>query len=129
MSASLSASKRDRFIRKLIADTRAGEVEWHPESPNPPESRLSEHYINYLYRTTVAGKTIQLGEVRYPFFLDDEKFVFEERPVLEFCDYYGNIEWRFPSSSDLYELLDVARKEAFDVESAIDKYLESAGQE
>jgi hypothetical protein len=124
MSIQLSAAKRERFIKKLIDDTESERLSWTPTPAAEPASKLSEHYINYIYETKVADKIVRLGEVSFPYFFDEDRYTFDERPVLEFCDIAGNVQWRFPPSHQILELLDTVQKNAFNVEDTIDRFLE-----
>lgn len=106
----LSSNREERFVSKLIQDTKKGELEWTDESNNVLTLPSDERPISKVYTTEIAGKIIRLYEYQIKHYTDEYEYDWVERIKLELIDKDGATLFEFGYDYSLYKLFNAVRK-------------------
>jgi hypothetical protein len=92
------------IIDKLIELTQHNKMIWAGEdavsSMIGPDSRVDIVYVaNYI------GRNIRIYNQHFKYYLDEERYSWDEQMIVEFIDGYGTLMGRLPKTPNAYELL------------------------
>ena len=119
----LAGNKTDRFLDRLIQDTRSGKIVWHRASPPDLPRSGSEEYAGAIYLTTIKSQTFRLCPLRYRNYTDEVSFVWIDTVVLELIDNHDLVVWQFPESPQIPQLLETVQYASSGIEQIIDDVL------
>ncbi|WP_415881725.1 hypothetical protein [Neptuniibacter sp. QD34_54] len=99
-----STRQTAEIIDKLIELTQHNQISWGSQDPVAPmvgpDSRVDMVYVaNYI------GRNIRIYQQHFKYYLDDEKYCWDEQMVVEFIDEYGSLLGKLPKTPNAYELL------------------------
>ena len=75
----LSSNREERFVSKLIQDTKKGELEWKDESNNVLTLPSNERPISKVYTTEIVGKNLRIYEFEIKHYSDEYEWDWVER--------------------------------------------------
>lgn len=92
------------IIDKLIELTQHNQIKWESQVPVPPmvgpDTRVDMAYmVNHL------GRNIRVYHQHFKYYLDEEKYVWDEQMIVEFIDVNGASLGRLPRTPNAWELL------------------------
>jgi len=92
------------IIDKLIELTQHNKIIWESEDPvSPmvgPDSR-----VDLVYVANHIDRNIRIYQQHFKYYLDEEKYVWDEQINIEFIDYNGNSMGALSKTPNAYELL------------------------
>ena len=104
------SSREERFISKLIRDTKKGEIEWTDQSNNMPVLSGNEKVISKVYTCKISGKNLRIYELQVKHYRDEDIWEWDEIVRLELCDDDGVSLYVFGHYYSLYKLFNAIRK-------------------
>lgn len=92
------------IIDKLIELTQHNQISWESQDAVAPmigpDARVDMVYVaNYI------GRNIRIYQQHFKYYIDEEKYVWDEQMVVEFIDNYGSLLGKLPKTPNAYELL------------------------
>ncbi|HNY63368.1 MAG TPA: hypothetical protein PLH70_07485 [Bacteroidales bacterium] len=106
----LSSNREERFVSKLIQDTKKGELEWKDESNNVLTLPSNERPISKVYTTEIVGKNLRIYEFEIKHYSDEYEWDWVERIRLELIDDDGATLFEFDYDYSIYKLFNAVRK-------------------
>ncbi|PPK49815.1 hypothetical protein [Marinobacter persicus] len=99
-----SSRQTAEIIDKLIELTQHNHIVWRSQDPVAPmigpDARVDMVYIvNHL------GRNIRAYNQNFKYYLDEEKYVWDEQIIVEFVDDYGAVLGRLPRTPNAWDLL------------------------
>ena len=119
----INSNREERFISKLIQDTKKKEIEWIDEPNNKLILPSSERPVSKVYRTEINGKNIRIYEYQIKHYTDEFDYEWIERVRLELFDDDGASLLEFSYDFALYKLLNAVRKANTDVDDFMKGFL------
>ncbi len=122
----LSDPKIDRLILQLTRATVKGDITWEVKPAPRVLCTGTDDIVPIYYEGNYKGQTIGLFTRRYQTFSEEyEKFFWKEGIELIFIDDQGRVIWQYSEqSSTLYNLFDVVRDAAANVDEILEGLLE-----
>lgn len=105
-----NSNREERFVSKLIQDTKRGDVEWTDETNNKLVLPSSERAISKVYTTQINGKNFRIYELQEKHYKDEVDWDWVERVRLELFDDDGASLFEFVYDYSLYKLFNAVRK-------------------
>jgi len=119
----LATSKTDRFLNRLIEDTRSDKITWQREQPPDIPRTGTEEYAGAVYLTTIKGQRFRLSPLRYQYHMDENSYIWTDTVALELVDEHDTVVWRFPQSPQIPQLLETVQYASSGIERIIDDVL------
>jgi|GEM_PF-6465259 len=99
-----STRQTAEIIDKLIELTQHNQMSWESRDPVAPmvgpDSRVDMVYVaNYI------GRNIRIYQQHFKYYLDEERYVWDEQMIVEFIDDYDALLGKLPKTPNAYELL------------------------
>ncbi|MCC5928231.1 MAG: hypothetical protein JJU28_03205 [Cyclobacteriaceae bacterium] len=117
------STREERFVAKLIQDTKKKVIEWKDE----PNDRLnlpnSERPISKVYTADINGTKVRIYEYEIKFYKDESNWEWVERIRLELFDNDGASLFQFPYDYSLYKLFNAVRKANASVDDFMKAFL------
>jgi hypothetical protein len=111
-----------RAAEKLIQLTEDGKLNW---ITNRFPAILREDILGEtIYSASVQGRWIAVYEYRYKDFSDSEEFSWCNDIAIEFVDFNGGLEWRWPTVHNRVQLLDAIRAKVCGANDFLKQFLE-----
>ncbi len=117
------ATHDKRIITKLNRETKEGIVKWDTIRNKPSSLSGSEVLVDNVYVCKILDKRLRLYKYQSKYFLDEDRFEWNDGYRLEFMDSYGNSEWAFSEDRAIYDLYQSVRFKASDIEKFMGDYL------
>lgn len=92
------------IIDKFIELTQHNEIKWESEDPVAPMIGPDSR-VDIVYVANHIGRNIRVYLQHFKYYLDEEKYVWDEQIIIEFTDDYGNSMGILPKTPNAYELL------------------------
>jgi hypothetical protein len=92
------------IIDKLIELTQHNNIFWQSAAPTPPMIGPDSR-VDLVYITNHIGRNIRVYKQHFKYYLDEERYTWDEQMKVEFVDDYGNILGELPRTPNSYELL------------------------
>jgi len=119
----LPESKIDAFMKRAIEQSRSGDMRWTIDR-SPQEFESDEEFVGYPSKTNLGSNYLRIAQIRYKYWMNEERWVWDSRIVLDFVDSDGKLLWRFPPNTEIPELYEVVRFASSGVADAISEFLE-----
>ncbi|MEQ9300572.1 MAG: hypothetical protein RIF33_18515 [Cyclobacteriaceae bacterium] len=123
---------RDRFVLKLINDTKRGVLHWTAISPERTITPFNERIISTVYKTVIDSKSLRI--YKYTANLSElggyqlhttQNTQTEVKVRLELIDYYENPLYTFVSDHALHTLFNAISESNSGVEELMENYLKA----
>lgn len=92
------------IIEKLIELTQHNEIIWTSIAPSSfmlgPDSR-----VDVVYVASYIGRNIRIYHQQFKYYLDEERYTWDEQVKFEFIDDSGSIMAELPRTANSYNLL------------------------
>jgi hypothetical protein len=92
------------IIDKLIELTQHNQIKWHSQDPVVPMIGPDSR-VDMVYVTNHIGRNIRVYHQHFRYYLDEEKYIWDEQIIVEFIDDYGALLGRLPKTPNAYDLL------------------------
>ncbi|WP_299010973.1 hypothetical protein [uncultured Shewanella sp.] len=92
------------IIDKLIELTQHNKMVWASKDPVPPMIG-PDHRVDMVYVANHIGRNIRVYKQHYKYYLDEEKYIWEDQINIEFVDDYGSLLGELPKTPNSSELL------------------------
>ena len=106
----LSSNREERFVSKLVQDTKKGELGWEDQPNSTLILPSSERVISKVYTTEIEEKNLRIYEIQVKHFRDEDDWDWVERVRLELFDADGATLFEFSYDYALYKLFNAVRK-------------------
>lgn len=92
------------IVDKLIELTQHNQVIWTIVDATPPMIGPDSR-VDLVYITSHIGRNIRVYKQHFKYYLDEERYAWDEQMKVEFVDDYGNLLGELPRTPNAYELL------------------------
>lgn len=92
------------IIDKFIELTQHNVINWESEDPVPPMVGPDSR-VDLVYVANHIGRNIRVYHQHFKYYLDEEKYVWDEQVNIEFVDGDDNSMGKFPTTPNAYDLL------------------------
>lgn len=92
------------IIDKLIELTQHNNINWSSEAPVAPMAGPDTR-VDIVYTVSHIGRRIRVYRQHFKYYLDDERYIWDEQVKVEFVDDFGNVLGELPKTPNAYELL------------------------
>lgn len=113
----------ERFVSKLIKDTKNTTVTWEDFPNNKLELPSSERPISKIYTTEVNDKMLRIYEYQFKHYTDEDEWDWIERVRLELIDEDQATLFEFNYDYSLYKLFNAVRKANSGVDDFMKEFL------
>jgi hypothetical protein len=118
----LPKSEINAFLDQVAKQTGANKMNWRNDEDHQ-EFQIDEEAVGYPIITKFGDKYLRIAQVRYKFWVDEDRFEWDGRVVLDFVDIQGKLLWRFPPNPKIPELYEAVRFSTSGVGNAIRDFL------
>ncbi len=108
-----------KALAKLNELTQRGLLKW--EIVTPPDTRGSSDVVEIAYGTEFEGQRLRIFSRRSKIALDEDRFDWSERPVLQIVDGGGRPLYEFPTVAGVSDLLESVQYQVSGVGQLIEK--------
>lgn len=113
----------ERFVSKLIKDTKNETILWEDIPNNKLELPSSERPISKVYTTEVNNKRLRIYEYQFKHYTDEDEWDWIERVRLELIDEEHATLFNFNYDYSLYKLFNAVRKANSGVDDFMKEFL------
>jgi len=113
----------EKFITKLIKDTKVGTVKWRTDSDYKIELPGYERYTSKIYTTDISDKVFRLYIYQFKNYTDEEEWDWIERVRFEMIDKEGDTLYEYIYNYSLYQLFNAVRKANSGVDDLMKDFL------
>lgn len=99
-----STRQTAEIIDKLIELTQHDKIRWGSQDPVAPMIGPDSR-VDMVYLANHLGRNIRVYHQHYKYYLDEERYTWDEQMVVEFVDEYGALLGRLPRTPNAWELL------------------------
>jgi hypothetical protein len=118
-----NSNLEERFVSKLIKDTKNGEVVWTDDPNKNIVLPSNERAANKIYTTTVLNKRFRIYEFQVKNYTDEDQWDWIERVKLEVIDAEGLSLYEFSYDFSLSKLFSAVRKASSGIDDIMKEYL------
>lgn len=119
----LNSNREERFVLKLIQDTKKMDIKWKDEPNNKLVLPSNERAISKVYITNIDNKNFRIYEYQIKFYKDEDDWDWVERVRLELFDSDGASLFEFEYDYSLYKLFNAVRKANTDIDNFMKGFL------
>ena len=113
----------ERFVSKLIKDTKNAVIKWNDNSNRAIVLPSSERAISKIYTTDVNEKKMRIYEYQLKHYTDEDEWDWIERIRLELIDSDDATLYEFSYDFSLYKLFNAVRKANSGVDDFMKQFL------
>ncbi len=92
------------IIDKFIELTQHNIINWTSEAPVVPMVGPDSR-VDLVYVANHIGRNIRIYQQHFKYYLDDEKYIWDEQVIVEFTDNGGKSMGILPKTPNAYDLL------------------------
>jgi len=119
----LNSNREERFVLKLIQDTKKKDIIWKDEPNNKLVLPSNERPISKVYNAIIDDKNFRIYEYQTKFYKDEDDWDWVERIRLELFDSDGASLFEFEYDYSLYKLFNAVRKANTDIDNLMKGFL------
>lgn len=119
----INSNREERFVLKLIQDTKKKEIEWTDEPNNKLVLPSNERAISKVYKTKIGDKNFRIYEYQTKYYKDEDDWDWVERIRLEIFDTDGASLFDFEYDYSFYKLFNAVRKANTDIDNFMKGFL------
>ncbi len=106
----VSSTREERFVSKLVQDTKKGELEWIGKPNSTIISPSNDRVISKVYTAKISEKKLRIYEFQTKYYRDEEDWEWVKRVRLELVDNEEATLFEFGYDYSLYKLFNAVRK-------------------
>ena len=119
----INSNREERFVLKLIQDTKKKVIEWTDEPNNKLVLPSNERAISKVYKTKIDDKDFRIYEYQTKYFKDEDDWDWVERIRLEVFDTDGASLFDFEYDYSLSKLFSAVRRANTDIDNFMKGFL------
>lgn len=103
------SNRKERFIAKLIKDTKLGKVTWDIEAKGKLALPGDERLVSKVYVTNIKDKNLRLYQYQIKHYTDEFEWDWVDRVKLEIFDDDGDTLFEYGYDFSFFKLLNAIR--------------------
>lgn len=119
----LGSSREERFISKLIKDTKKGDITWEDLPNRVLNLPSNERAIGKVYKTSINDQNLRIYEYQIKHYQDEYSWDWVERLRLELIDNDDDTLFEFSEDYSLFKLYNAVRKANSNVDEIMKDFL------